>query len=102
MVKLIVLYGPPTDPAAFDAHYFGTHVPLAEQIPNVKQFSVSKLRAIDSSASPYYLVAELFFDDQETMYAALSTPEGQAAAGDVATFATGGATMLVADIVAGQ
>lgn len=102
MLKLIVLYGPPTDPDAFDAHYFGTHVPLAEKIPNVKRFSVSKLSALDSSPSPYYLVAELFFDSREALVAALSTAEGQAAAADVATFATGGATMLIADIVSGQ
>lgn len=102
MVKLIVLYGPPSDPEAFDAHYFGTHVPLAEKIPGVKGFSVSKLGAIDSSASPYYLLAELSFDSSESMQAALATAEGQAAAGDIANFATGGVTMLVADVVAGE
>ncbi len=45
MVKLVVAYGPPDDPAAFDAHYAHTHE--------------------------------------------------QAAAADVVTFASGGATMMV-------
>jgi uncharacterized protein (TIGR02118 family) len=30
MVKLTVLYGPPDDPAAFEDHYAGTHVPLVD------------------------------------------------------------------------
>lgn len=34
MVKLILLYGPPTDAAAFEDHYANTHVPLAAKIPN--------------------------------------------------------------------
>lgn len=34
--------------------------------------------------------------------ACFASPEGQAAASDVANFATGGATMLVTNVVAGQ
>lgn len=28
MIKLTVLYGHPVDPAAFEAYYFNTHMPL--------------------------------------------------------------------------
>ena len=51
----------------------------------------------DGSAPPYYLIAELFFDDPEALQTALGTSEGQAAAGDVTNFATGGATMMIAE-----
>jgi uncharacterized protein (TIGR02118 family) len=102
MVKLIVLYGPPSDPEAFDKHYFDIHVPLAEKIPGVRHFSLSRPSTLDGSPSPYHLIAELTFDSAEAMGEAMGTEAGKAAAADVATFATGGATMLLADVVAGD
>jgi uncharacterized protein (TIGR02118 family) len=98
MVKLIVAYGHPTDPDAFDQYYSSTHVPLAEKIPDMRRFEAGKvLGTPDGSKPPYYYIAELSFDDPESLQSALGSPEGQAAAGDVANFATGGATMMIAD-----
>lgn len=98
MVKLIVAYGHPEDPAAFDEHYDGTHRGLAEQIPGLRRFEAGKvLGTPDGSPAPYYLIAELSFDDGPALEAALGSAEGQAAAGDVANFATGGATMMIAE-----
>lgn len=98
MVKLTVLYGPPTDVDAFDTHYFGTHVPLADKIPGLRRNEVSVLSSLDGSRSPYHLLAELYFDDAAALQAALGSAEGQAAAADVANFATGGVTMLTAEV----
>ena len=42
-------------------------------------------------------MAELYFDSKDALAQALGSPEGQAAAGDVANFATGGATLLFSD-----
>jgi uncharacterized protein (TIGR02118 family) len=99
MVKLIVAYGVPEDPAAFDRHYADTHVPLAEKIPNVDRFEAAKvLGTADGSPAPYHLIAELWFDSAEVLQASLGSPEGQAAAADVGTFATGGATLMIAQI----
>jgi uncharacterized protein (TIGR02118 family) len=98
MVKLIVAYGHPTDPEAFDQYYASTHVPLTEKIPNMQRFEAGKvLGTPDGSEPPYYFVAELAFDDSQALQAALGSPEGQAAAGDLANFATGGATLMVAE-----
>lgn len=102
MVKLIVLYGQPTDPTAFDAYYSSTHANLVAKMPGVRRFEVAKCVAMDGSAPPYYVQAELWFDDHAALQACFSSPEGQAAAGDVPNFATGGATMLVGDVIAGQ
>jgi uncharacterized protein (TIGR02118 family) len=99
MVKLIVLYGKPEDPAAFDAYYAGTHAPLAEKVPNLRRFEHGKaLGSPDGSEAPYYYVAELSFDDPEALQAGMSSPEGEAAGGDLANFASGGVTMFVAQI----
>jgi len=98
MVKFVVMYGQPQDPAAFDAHYASTHVPLVEKIPNLRRFEFGKVVGTpDGSAPPYYYLAELSFDDAAQMQAALGSPEGAAAGADVETFATGGATVMIAE-----
>jgi uncharacterized protein (TIGR02118 family) len=93
---LTVLYGQPDDPAAFDRYYTGTHVPLANKIPDCRSFTYRHVSTLDGSQPPYHLIAELAFDSLESLQSALGSAEGQAAAGDVPNFATGGATMLVA------
>jgi uncharacterized protein (TIGR02118 family) len=99
MVKLVVMYGPPADPAAFEEYYANTHLPLAAKIGNVKQFEASRAVATPSGeAPPYYRFAEIWFDSHETMQAAIATPEGQATTADIANFATGGVTMVVAEV----
>ena len=93
---LTVLYGQPDDPAAFDAYYTGTHVPLANKIPNVQSWTYRHCSSLDGSTPPYHLIAELQFDSMESLQSGMGSPEGQAAAEDVPNFATGGATMMVA------
>jgi uncharacterized protein (TIGR02118 family) len=96
MHVLTVCYGHPADPAAFDAYYTSTHVPLAEKIPGVTSFTYRHCDSLDASPPPYYLLAELTFPSGEALHAGLSSPEGAAAGGDVPNFATGGVTMFVA------
>jgi uncharacterized protein (TIGR02118 family) len=99
MVKLVVGYGQPEDPAAFDEHYAGTHIPLVNKIPSLRRFESGKvLGAPDGSAPPFYYLAELSFDDAEQLQAAMGSPEGQAAGADVETFASGGATLMIAQV----
>jgi uncharacterized protein (TIGR02118 family) len=98
MVKLVVAYGPPDDPAAFDQHYTQKHIPLVQKIPDLQRFEAGKvLGTPDGSAAPYYFIAELWFDTPERLQAARQTPEGQAAANDVDTFASGGVTLMIAE-----
>jgi uncharacterized protein (TIGR02118 family) len=97
MVKLVVAYGAPEDPAAFDEHYASTHRPLVEKIPNLRRFEAGKvLGTPDGAAAPYYYLAELWFEDADELQAAMGSAEGEAAGADVATFASGGATMMIA------
>lgn len=97
MVKLVVAYGQPEDPTGFDEHYVSTHIPLVEEIPNLRRFESGKVIGTpDGSAPPFYYLAELSFDDVEQLQAAMASPEGEAAGADVATFATGGATLMIA------
>jgi uncharacterized protein (TIGR02118 family) len=98
MVKFVVLYNQPEDPSDFDRHYAETHIPLVEKIPDLKRFEAGKvLGSPDGSPAPYYYMAELSFQDPDAMQAALGSPEGEAAAADVGTFATGGASIMVVE-----
>ena len=98
MVKLVVCYGPPQDAAAFDQHYADTHVPLVHKIPHLRRFEAGKVVGTpDGSAAPYYYIAELSFDSVEDLQAAMGSAEGQAAGADVETFASGGATLMIAE-----
>jgi uncharacterized protein (TIGR02118 family) len=93
--QLVVLYNQPTDPAAFEAYYIGTHVPIAKRIPGLRKYTINRgPLAIVAGDLPLFLVATLEFDDMGAIGAAFASPEGQAAAADVAIFATGGVTML--------
>ncbi len=94
MIKLVVAYEHPVDPAAFDAYYASTHRPLAEQIPELKRFEAGKiLGTADGSPAPYYFIAELVFEDSYALERGLQSPEGQAATNDLMNFATGGAEL---------
>jgi uncharacterized protein (TIGR02118 family) len=94
--QLLVLYGHPTDPAAFESYYFATHIPIAKKMPGLRSYTVNDgpIGAGDGKA-PYFLVAILEFDSKAALGAALASPEGAAAAADVPKFATGGATLLI-------
>lgn len=98
MYRLNVLYNQPTDPAAFDEYYFNTHMPLASKIPGLRGATVSKTESLDGSTPDVYLITTLDFDSKEALGAGLGSPEGQATAADVPNFATGGVTMVGAEV----
>jgi uncharacterized protein (TIGR02118 family) len=98
MATLMVLYSKPADPAAFDAHYFGKHVPLAKKIPGLRRYEVNQGPvATPEGPSPYHLVALLTFDSMADIGAAFASKEGQATAADLANFAQAGAQLLMCD-----
>jgi uncharacterized protein (TIGR02118 family) len=95
-VKLIVLYTQPADPAGFDEHYLGVHVPLVAKIPGLQRAETGKVAAaLDGGEQTYHRVAELYFADQAAMEAAFGSPEGAATAQDYAQIAPPGSRMLV-------
>ena len=98
MVQLVVMYKTPTDAAAFDDYYFKNHIPLAKTLPGLRKYEVNQgVIATPAGPSGLHLIAILHFDDMAAIGAAFASPEGQAAAGDVPKFATGGVDMLMFD-----
>ena len=98
MAKIMALYKTPKDKAAFDAYYFGTHIPLAKTVPGLQYYEVSRgpVRSI-SGPSGIHLVATLHFPDLATAVRAMASPQGKATAADVANFADGGFDLYVYD-----
>jgi len=96
MAQLLALYHQPADPAAFDRYYFETHIPIAKKVPGLKSYVVNNgpVNAIAGNTAPY-LIAELSFDSMADLQSALSSAEGQAAAGDLSNFAQAGVTLMV-------
>lgn len=80
---MVVIYRTPEDPAAFDSHYHGVHVPLAKKLPGLRSYVVSRGPVVTiAGRSDVYLVGTLYFDDLDAIRHAFSTPEGQACAAD--------------------
>lgn len=96
MVKLIALYRRPPDPAAFDRHYDQTHLPLIRKMPGLRRVEAWRITGAPGGETSYYLIADMYFDDQETLRAAMRSPEGRAAGEDLQQFAAGLVTMVYA------
>ena len=98
MAKLIALYKKPADVKAFDNYYFSRHVPLAKTITQLRRYEVNEgpVTTPDGGA-PYHLAAILTFDSMAAMQQALTSPEGQATAADLANFAQAGVELLIFD-----
>jgi uncharacterized protein (TIGR02118 family) len=99
MVRLLVLYGHPKDPAAFDRYYREKHIPIARRMKGLKKWTIGKVQGTaDGNPSPYYLVADLYAESRQAFEEILSSPEGQAAVADVPNYASGGATFIYTEV----
>jgi uncharacterized protein (TIGR02118 family) len=96
--RLLVLYPPPTDPAAFREYYEANHLPLAARMPGLRGLRWGLDVAAPGGESPYFCVFEADFEDAAALDAALASPEGEATAADVPNYATGGAVLLRYDV----
>jgi uncharacterized protein (TIGR02118 family) len=99
MVKLTLLYNHPKDPAAFEKYYAQTHMPLAKQVQGVQRMELAKVTGSPDGKPPaYYRTADIYFDDAARLQQVMASPAMQKAVGDLPNFATGGVTVLVADV----
>ncbi|MGE2834043.1 EthD family reductase [Mycobacterium sp. SMC-4] len=92
MHDVIVLYNRPADPEAFDAHYRNTHIPLVDELPNLREFAWGKV--VDGDV---YLVARMTYDNAAEAAASMESAAGVAAVDDLGNFAHAGVTVLNVD-----
>lgn len=102
MMKVTVLYSPPSDPDAFEEHYLSKHGPLVLQMPGLVRLETAhQVGTPDGSPSPYYRSAELYFQDMDALGAAFASDPGKTAAKDAADLAqrTGSTTTFLISAV---
>ena len=97
MVRLIVLYSQPEDPAAFDAHYRDVHAPIVERYPNLVSMRLTKADGIGGRPAAYYLLAEMSFATRADLDEALASEPGRESGRDLRNFAQTGVTLFIAD-----
>lgn len=86
MIKLIALYQHPEDKAAFDKHYEEVHTPLVKAMPGLQRLEIARVTGAPMGESPYYLIAEMYWEDAAAMQESLGSPEGRAVGKDARTF----------------
>lgn len=98
MVRFLVLYNQPEDPAAFDRHYREVHIPLTKKLPGLRRYTLGRQATAIRGGEPYYLIAELEWDDMAALQKAFQSPEGQATAQDVPKFASSGVQSMIYEV----
>ena len=92
MARMVVVYGTPENPAEFDKLRFDGHLPLAETLPGLRKYEVSRgpIRAPAGDGAPY-LIGTLYFDDMAAIDKAFASEAGRACAADRRVLAPEGA-----------
>jgi len=70
-VKLVALWGTPTDVDGFEKRYTSTHLPLVASLPGLSSAVASK--ALDGA---YYRMAELIFENGDDLQKVVGSAEG--------------------------
>jgi uncharacterized protein (TIGR02118 family) len=74
-VSYFALYRTPENPADFEQHYFGSHVPLVEKTTGLVESRVHKVTRQFLGEPGYHLLAEPVFESPEAMKQAFQSPE---------------------------
>jgi uncharacterized protein (TIGR02118 family) len=99
VVKLVAMFTRPDDTEAFDRAYFDEHLPLNAKTPGLRRTEVTRVTGAPRGESPWYLVTEMYYDDEAAMRAAFASPEAAEAARQLMSFAKGLVTMYTATVV---
>jgi uncharacterized protein (TIGR02118 family) len=100
MAIVTVLYNHPKDAAAFEKYYAGTHLPILfanqKEIGFVRADFTRFSSTPDGKKPPFYRQAELYFNSMEDLKKGTATPGFKKVADDLANFASGGISGMVA------
>jgi uncharacterized protein (TIGR02118 family) len=100
MAIVTVLYNAPKDTAAFERYYKATHLPLLmasqDEIGFVRADLTKFASTADGKKPTFYRQAELYFNSMDDLKKGTATPGFKKVADDLANFATGGITGMVA------
>jgi uncharacterized protein (TIGR02118 family) len=98
MIRVLALHNTPVELSSYDDYYVNVHMPLVRRIPGVRNIRYGRvIRAADGGPAPYFLISDVYFDDEAALQVALDSPEMADAFADVPNFATGGATIMICE-----
>lgn len=97
MARLIALFSPPDDPAAFDAHYREVHAPIVRRYPNLRDLRLTTPQGVGGRPAAFHLLAEMSFDSRADLDAALASDAGRESGRDLRNFAGAGVSLFIAD-----
>jgi uncharacterized protein (TIGR02118 family) len=97
LVKFAILFRKPADPEAFEQRYT-EFLALIERMPDIQRRQVNSIFGSPLGEAPYFRILEVYFNDSAAMNAALRTPAGQEAGGDLLKFGRGAFEMFFAEV----
>jgi uncharacterized protein (TIGR02118 family) len=98
-VKLTFLFNHPNDPDAFDSYFFEHHLPLTEEVTQIRRREVAKIMGTpDGGPAPYYVSTEYYFECMDDLQAAFTSEAGGHLNEDLGNFAGAGFTVFVSQI----
>ena len=83
MAKMTVIYKTPKDKEFFEKHYFEVHVPLAKQLPGLIKYEINEGAIMSTTGhTEPYRIANLYFENMESMMNSFRSEIGQQCAAD--------------------
>ena len=85
MLKLFAVWTRPQDVDGFERYYEDVHTPIAAAVPGLQKLVLTRTaEGLGEEESPFHRIAELWFEDEAALEAALASEEGQRAIDDAA------------------
>lgn len=96
-VKLVALYPPPKDEAAFEKAYIEEHIPMAvARVPGKTKMVATKFKAMaDGSKVPFHRMAEIHFASMEALQACLASAGGRETIEHAKAISSGGGPVIL-------
>ena len=97
MVKFMILFAQPDDQDAFE-NIYNDFFALVERMPDISRRQVIDVLGSPMGETRLFRILEVYFDDKDTMDAALRSKAGQEAGGELRRFLPGSFEMVFADV----
>jgi len=97
MHKLVILIHRSPQAETLERRWSDGFVPAAERLPGLRRVVVTRPVGAPASTPRFQLIHELFFDDLDSLQAAMTSPDGQAAGRALMEFASAEAELFFAE-----
>ena len=82
----------------FAEHWANVHGPLAKKLPGLRGYVQNLVNTSSNREPNYHGVAEMWFDDLQSMNNAFATPEGKSTLKDLDNFVSNHTTLFVNEL----